>query len=283
MSASPFPPYPAGSILDTSTQISVSYQGVTFQCWDEGTKENLRRDGKSTAVRTILCNWTDRIAIASLVIGGSVTTGGSNIFTYGQPYPDLPAFVCTGFATQGVGLNAIGPNGLVAYQYARCQITYEPNQLQNTGVGYIEIDNQSHYYQLNTTKPSFKWTSGGVGVTGTGVPADQVPVAFIKTSKVTIERETATLNESLYLQLQNNTNSTTIFGASEGQMIFWGAKSRRKVMAFGQSNYTVTLSFEYNSAGWNYLYNPNTKNFESFAYTNGNLLYPESDLNSLLQ
>ena len=52
--------------LDSTT--AITFLGV--QVWDEGTEENFVRTGNSTAVRTMLCAWEDRVPIINQIRGG---------------------------------------------------------------------------------------------------------------------------------------------------------------------------------------------------------------------
>ena len=108
--------------LDPST--SIQMYGVNV--WDEGTQEDFVRLGASSATRTTLCAWTDRITIINNIRGGGeILTGGMYYYSLSQAYPDAPFLVFDSIRVEGIagdtGLN-VGPNGLVGYKYARIRI-----------------------------------------------------------------------------------------------------------------------------------------------------------------
>jgi hypothetical protein len=74
--------------LDSTTSITLF--GITV--WDEGTKEQFVRDTPSSATRTLVCAWTDRVALIN-ALRGAVTQPSPAVIQYSPPasYPDAPA------------------------------------------------------------------------------------------------------------------------------------------------------------------------------------------------
>jgi hypothetical protein len=100
--------------LDSTT--AITFLGV--QAWDEGTEENFVRTGNSTAVRTMLCAWEDRITIIDLIRGGGSEIGSVYVYTPSVVYPDAPFLPFDSIHVEGLpgedGLT-VGPNGMVGY------------------------------------------------------------------------------------------------------------------------------------------------------------------------
>jgi hypothetical protein len=63
--------------------------------------------------------------------------------------------------------------------------------------------------------------------------------------------------------------------------MFMGARSERMFTAAGLLQYNVSLMFEMNVKGWNWLYAP-TSGWTHYTDLSGNDLYPESDFSPLL-
>ncbi|MGD0462157.1 MAG: hypothetical protein ABSB74_06690 [Tepidisphaeraceae bacterium] len=146
--------------LDSTT--AITFLGV--QVWDEGTEENFVRTGNSTAVRTMLCAWEDRVAIINQIRGGGVQLGAYYYYNLSQAYPDAPFLPFDSIHVEGLpGENGltVGPNGLVGYKYARLRITYKSlDYIEGVTTGTMSLDYATHTVSLPQSAPTYQFPDG---------------------------------------------------------------------------------------------------------------------------
>lgn len=240
---------------------------------------------KCKGVRLMRVGWSDRFKLAAYLMGGSYVVAGSPFFSTGQAYPDNPTLVCQNFEPNGQyggGVRSVGPNGMVAYQWANVKATYNVPQWQfgnPTLVGATELDFSSTAYSLSQTTPTFTWdTDPG------DVPAEMVPSVRVTTVSLNITRYNMPfINYPLVFSLIDCVNSTPFQGAPAGHVRFVGGRSSRKFTATGGLNWDVSYSLIYQRQwGFNQLVNPATGLPAFFSYKNSdNTLFDPADLNQL--
>jgi hypothetical protein len=190
--------------LDSTT--SIPFLGV--QVWDEATEENFVRTGNSSAVRTILCNWTDRIAIINQIRGGGTEIGSVYYYTPSQVYPDAPFLPFDSIRVEGIpgdtGLS-VGPNGLVAYKYARLHITYKAlDYFDGVTTGTLSLDFATQSVSLPQTAPTYQFPDG-TPLT----PQDSPPIRLGVVTFVQTRKNLATLPSQLVQSLAGCVNSAS--------------------------------------------------------------------------
>ena len=126
--------------LDSTTAITIS--GV--RCWDRGTEEHFERLGYSHAIRSVLCAWGDRLTLVNALRGGAGVASGVYYYNLAAGYPDATFLAFDSVTISGVagetGLG-VGPNGQVAYKYARLAIKYQTlDYLEGTATGTLSLD-----------------------------------------------------------------------------------------------------------------------------------------------
>src|SRR3984957_6901955 len=146
--------------LDSTT--AITFLGV--QAWDEGTEENFVRTGNSTAVRTMLCAWEDRVTIIEQIRGGGSEYGTLYFYTASQAYPDAPFLSFDSIRVEGLpGENGltVGPNGLVGYKYARLRITYKSlDYFDGVTTGTMSLDFATQVVGLPRSTPTYQFPDG---------------------------------------------------------------------------------------------------------------------------
>jgi len=268
--------------LDASTAITLA-SGHTV--WDEGTEEHFGRGGDSGATWTIRTLWAERQAVAAFLLGGSRNVGNVAVVAYGQAYSDNPAWLAQRVTVRGEGLKSVGPNGMIAYEWAVLSVSYsvpkhEPGNAQL--VGTEELDFASHAIALDQGNAVFEWASGPNS--GEDLPPSALPaVSFTTISFNKVRYRLAALPLVLIESLIDHVNDRTLFGATAGQLLFRGPRSFREITAGGEQNWDVSYRMEFSRNKWNRL--PDGANgWQDFAYkSDGSLLFPEGNLNQLFE
>lgn len=273
--------------LDSTT--AITFLGV--QAWDEGTEENFVRTGNSTAVRTMLCAWEDRITIIDQIRGGGEEVGSFYYYTASQAYPDAPFLAFDSIHVEGLpgedGLT-VGPNGLVGYKYARLRITYKSlDYFEGVTTGTLSLDFATQVVGLPRSVPTYQFPDGTPLS-----PQDTPPIRVGIVTMVQTRKNLAELPTSLVQGLAGCVNSTAFLGGDQGTVLFDGAHADRRLTTTGVENWDMTYKFLYLPVGWNKLLQPSSNSSSSTVVgtfqqvTNiatGNTLYVEADLSPLLQ
>ena len=276
--------------LDSTTQISLA--GV--QVWDEDTKESYRHFSKSSAIRTVLCNWSDRGSLVNN-LGGFAGYNAQHIYQYFLPstYPQAPTLLFyNGVDIEGVGVRTTDTFGMVGYKYARAKIHYEslPFNPANNNGAQLQVDYSVEDIILPQPAAATLGDDGSIQVNGSSLwkfktTGNSVNAAQIPTKKlITVTLNSLTFNLlsiplSNLMQYAGAVNSAPFLGAAEGQVRFLGAKSSRRPNYANIESWDLTKPFVYNSIGWQNVYNPQTGLFETIVDQNGNPPFDEMDLN----
>jgi len=271
--------------LDSTT--AITFLGV--QVWDEGTEENFVRTGNSTAVRTMLCAWTDRIAIINQIRGGGVQIGSYYYYTTSQAYPDAPFLPFDSIHVEGLpGENGltVGPNGLVGYKYARLRIKYKSlDYIEGVTTGTMSLDYATHTMSLPQSAPTYQFPDGTPLA-----PQDSPPLRVGIVTIVQTRKNLAALPTSTVQSLAGCVNSSAILGGAAGTVLFDGAHADRRLTTLGAENWDMTYKFLYLASGWNKLLQATARTSGTAGtlqdvtrISDGSPLYPQADLSPLLQ
>lgn len=273
--------------LDSTT--AITFLGV--QAWDEGTEENFVRTGNSTAVRTMLCAWEDRITIIDQIRGGGSQIGSVYVYTPSVFYPDAAFLPFDSIHVEGLpgedGLT-VGPNGMVGYKYARLRITYKTlDYFDGITTGTTSLDFATQIVSLPRSAPTYQFPDGTPLS-----PQDSPPIRVGIVTIVQTRKNLAELPTSLVQSLAGCVNSIAFLGGSPGTVLFDGGHADRRLTALGAENWDMTYKFLYLPTGWNNLLQPTSNVSGSTAVgtfqqvtriSNGDTLYPTADLTPLLQ
>ena len=272
--------------LDSTT--AITFLGV--QVWDEGTEENFVRTGNSTAVRTMLCAWEDRVTIINQIRGGGEEVGGYYFYTPSVVYPDATFLPFDSVHVEGLpGENglSVGPNGLVAYKYARLRITYKSlDYFDGVTNGTMSLDFATQTIGLPRSVPTYQFPDG-TPLAPQDSPSIRVGIVTI----VQTRKNLAALPTSLVQSLAGCVNSISFLGGSAGTVLFDGAHADRRLTTLGAENWDMTYKFLYLSTGWNNLLQPSSKVSGSSAVgtfqqvtriSGGQTMYTTADLSPLL-
>jgi len=240
--------------LDSTT--SITLYGI--QVWDEGTKEKFSRDSASSATRTLVCAWTDRVPLIN-ALRGEVLQESPTLVQYIPPgsYPDAPWLFVDTVDVEGIsgetGLN-VGPNGLVGYKYARIRITYKSLPYQEgIETGVFSVDFGAEWFTLSRTTPSLTFSDS----TGGDVQTDQNPSLRLSTISFRQTRNNLpAIPVSQIISATNTVNAAAFQGAAAGTVKFDGASSQRRLFGNGSPGWDMSYAFTYRSVGWNVAYDP---------------------------
>jgi hypothetical protein len=269
-------------VINALTPDAVQVAG--FWVRDEGATEQWGADSEATW--TLLCNWADRIPL-SIAIGGDVTeVGVVTEVTYPMPYPDADWLFGHAVKVEGVGTHSVGPNGMIAYEYARLTCTFRPKELTVSGepnadgteLGEETLDFASEVISFNGAEPAFKWTDGKP-LPPEATPGKIIPVIeFSKTKKgmLTIPYS------ALFAVAASPVNNNTFLGAPAGTLRFAGARTSRQFSGSGGGLWDMQIKLAYRPIPWNNMFRPSTGNFEAILTVNGNNpLYASSNFGTL--
>jgi hypothetical protein len=272
--------------LDSTT--AITFFGV--QAWDEGTEENFVRIGNSTAVRTMLCAWEDRITVIEQVRGGGTEVGSVYYYTPLAAYPDAPFLAFDSIHVEGLpgedGLT-VGPNGMVGYKYARLRITYKSlDYFDGVTTGTTSLDFATQVVGLPRSAPTYQFPDGTPLS-----PQDSPPLRVGIVTIVQTRKNLAELPTALVQGLAGCVNSIAFLGGNPATVLFDGAHADRRLTTLGAENWDMTYKFLYLPTGWNNLLQPSSIVSSSTSVgtfqqvtriSNGSTLYPTADLTPLL-
>jgi hypothetical protein len=240
--------------LDATTAITL----FGIQAWDEGTKETFVRSTASSATRTLVCAWSDRSTLINS-LRGSVGQEGPTVIQYAAPasYPDAPWLYVDTVEVEGLaGENglSVGPNGLVAYKYARIRVTYKSLTYQEgIETGVLSVDYGAEWMNLSTATPSLQFSD----MAGGNVSADLNPPLRITTIAFRQTRNNLpAIPVDLIISATDSVNLNSFQGAAPGTVKFDGAWSQRRLFSNGDPGWDMTYAFTYRSVGWNVAYDP---------------------------
>jgi hypothetical protein len=240
--------------LDSSTSITL----LGIQVWDEGTKEQFVRSTTSSATRTLVCAWTDRVALINLLRGAVLQQSPSVLqFTPPAAYPDAPWLFVDTIDVEGIpgetGLN-VGVNGLVGYKYARIRVTYRSlSYAEGTETGAFSVDFGSEWLTLSSATPSLKFTDGSAEDVSTDLnPSLRITTIAFRQARNNLP----SIPVPLIVSATDTVNSSSFQGADAGKVKFDGASSQRRIFSNGSPGWDMTYAFTYRSVGWNVAYDP---------------------------
>jgi hypothetical protein len=273
--------------LDSST--AITFLGI--QVWDEGTEENFVRTGNSMAIRTMLCAWEDRVAIINQIRGGGEIIGSVYIYTPSQVYPDAISLPFDSIHVEGIageeGLS-VGPNGMVAYKYARLRITYKSlDYFDGVTTGTMSLDFATQIVGLPKSSPTFQFPDGTPLS-----PQDSPPLRVGIVTIVQTRKNLANLPTAQVQGLAGCVNSAAFLDGNPGTVLFDGAHADRRLTTTGAENWDMTYKFLYLPTGWNNILQASSKNPSSTTVgtlqqvtriSDGQTLYKQADLSPLLQ
>jgi len=265
-----------------SSDSAITLGGIT--CWDEGTSERFGRY-KSSATRTLLCNWQDRVELLAYLRGGVEQVGGNWVVAIGN-YPDFPflfidTVTCEGIA--GPGGLSVGSGGLVAYQYARLRATYTTfDYVPGNETGTMGLDFGSQVLQLPQSASFLQYGDGA----GEDLPPEDAPPVIIPTVTITrTVRDAPSLPVAAILAAAvAPVNSASFLGADPGFVLFDGGRSLRRIVSDGSTNYDLEYRFQYRALPWNQVYAVGGSGGPArpvIRKSDGSPLYASSDLNAL--
>lgn len=255
----------------------------SVSCWDEGTVERFSRY-RSTATRTLLCNWQDRAALIGSLRGGVQQVGTEWVVSVGN-YPDFPFLYIDTVTCEGVagpsGLS-VGSGGMVAYQYARLRATYSTFDYQpGTETGTMGLDFGSQVVQLPQSESYLQFGDSG----GEDLAPEDTPPLIIPTVTITrTVRDAPSLPVTAILTaIAAPVNSAEFLGADPGYVLFDGGRSLRRLTTDGSINYDLEYRFQYRAVQWNQVYatGGSGPTRPVIRKADGSPLYASSDLNAL--
>ena len=249
--------------------------------WDEGTKESYRKFGTSKAVRTVLCYWNQRNTLINALFGfGGINVTEQQQYQPDTPYPDAPSLL---FVSEMDTIGIAGPGGLttdglglVAYKYARVQITYSSLPYNQNNLNVVSLD--FGVKEISIPGQVFKYKD-----TGNAVPAEAFPALRVVTVTITIQQfNQPVLPMSVVTSVAGYVNASDFLGLPEGTVLFNGAKTNRRMAVNGHENHDCTFCFEYNPQGWQKVIESGANPiFQAIEDSNGNPPFTEGDLSVL--
>lgn len=267
---------------------AITYFGV-YPMWDEGTMENIKTYGRSTAVRTMLCKWTDRITLANNIFALSgVNLSQQPYYQEAAPYPDAPyllffdTFNSEGAfgsnAEVGVGVTQqlyIGSNGLVSYPYCRVRLTYasRPWDLSTLQVTNLDFGIE----EVSLPSGSFFWVSDNTPVPQVAVPSLRVISCTISVTQY----NQPSIPFAILTSYVGKVNSTPIFGLPAGTVLLGSPKSSQRITVAGTVNVDVTYPFTWLSVGWQKKFRPGM-GFQAIQDSSSQPPFQTANLNGVL-
>lgn len=259
--------------LDATTAITVA--GVT-PVWDEGTDEVFSRKG-SSATRRLLTTWDKRIELAAALVGQGTGSGVLLGITAAEPYPDAPWLLAQEVRIEGVGLMSEGPNGQIAYEFARLVVEHRSIEFTFSGLGgSLQIDFSADSLSVPQNEATFKWKSDDEDV-----PPEASPSLSVATAVLTIpQRNLPEIRGRVpnLLALVDHVNDRDLFGATKGHFLYKGCRSIGRVMDPGGSVGTGSATAGgievsdllhcalWRSVEWNKFLRPSTGVWEDIVY-----------------
>lgn len=257
--------------FDASTQITIN--GVP--CWDEGTEEHFGRSATSAVymLRSLRCPWSNRANLVKALQTGSQQIGSVTLITSGQLYPGPYAnMYVDAIDITGEGAKGIDGNGLISFDWANLKVKYTPLDFT---YAQIQLDFNK---EIVAYPQSFLQFSDGTPVSqGAAFPVSTVCIRQSRQNLPSLPVSTILSATAAPL------NSTPIFGAAAGTVLFDGGRSLSRYSLLANTLYDVAYSFIYKPIGWDKLFDPVSKTFKQVQTTDGNAVIQRSDLNLLFQ
>ena len=205
-------------IITDDNCITIGTGDGAVQCWDQETEEVFDRYD-SAATRKIVCAWSNRAKLMAALNPGATTEGGITVFG-AQAYPDFNHLFPQRFRIKGAGTPSVGPNGLIAYQYAIVTAEYRPfkggDLTIDTGANVITLPRSGPCLESDEDNPvdvPFQDTPGKpIAVINLCQGRNNVPVL-----PMAIIRDIAT----------NPINADEFAGYAPGTVLFEGGRARR--------------------------------------------------------
>jgi hypothetical protein len=295
--------------LDSTTSITIA--GV--QCWDAGTEENFSRQSRSRAARSLLCQWTDRVALINAVLSPLATQSaapvlGVGVFDQPYAYPQAPWLLleevrCKGIAgEQGLSeaaLTALDGTAvsLVAYKYAAVTFIYASQDYPAQETGLLSLDFGVETLSAPRSAAAFSYVANGPsGDDPNDVPPEDSPalretvVTLTRTRKnltslptdLILAAAQAPVNSVPFTMVNAGVPGLPADQAPAGTVKFEGVSTRYRMVAGGASMWDASFRFIYRASGWNNLYRPGQGYVPIYFKGTDQPYYPISDLNQLL-
>ena len=263
-----------GGGLPEGQRVSIPGSGVTV--WDEATVENWRSYGTSTATRTVVCYWTERLTLVNdLMASTGLNAANQYVYNPQSPYPAatntlfLADINCVGIPVGGLNNDA---GNLVGYKYARVQLIYKslPYNYGNLNIQSMDYSVEEMVVPNNTGSPTFFFTTSGNTPDFVNGPVlnEQIPSVRVSTMTLVIQQfycpilpisqvtnvigkvngSQMTLSSGSQLSVSGFANASF----AKETLLFEGAKSNRRIALAndGQSLSDMSFTFRYNPQGW---------------------------------
>jgi hypothetical protein len=229
--------------------------------------------------------------------GGVTGTGILQTVTGPAAYPDFDWLYVDTIDVEGIGVMSEGPNGMVAYEYARLTVEYKSLDVDfsASGIGAIQIDVAGDVLSIPQDQPTFKWSSDDEDVPPEASPSLSIATATILVPQKNLPKlENGTLTN--IIALMDHVNNSVLFGAPVGKMLYKGATSYGKVMssidnipgggspgaAAGLEATDLVHKLLFRSIEWNKFLRPSTGTWDSIVYkATGDPYFPSGSLNSI--
>jgi hypothetical protein len=181
---------------------------------------------------------------------------------------------------------SVGPNGMVAYKYARLRINYKTlDYVEGVTTGTLSLDYATQITHLPQSASTFKF-SDGTPLS----PQDSPPIRRGIVTMVQTRKNLASLPTGTVQGLAGCVNSLPFLSSAPGTVLFDGARADRRLTTVGAENWDMTYKFLYDPVGWNNVLQPSSNSTPANVGTyqqigrvsDGSTLYPLADLNALL-
>lgn len=260
-------------------------------CFEEDVEEEFTTDKSSRATRTLVCAWSDRIALVNYFLGNGLTNvGGTLVYAGPQTYPDAASLIAKAVRPEGVGARSVGSGGMVAYQWARLKVEYgiqEPGTGGGDDAGNLSLDYAGDMLSLPSDDATFKWSDNSEDVPPEANPS--LPVTTVEMSK--LRKGLPSIPTAMILSLTDKTNNASFEGGDPGTVLFVGASTTTKYATAAQAagpldssslRWDLTLKFKYRRSGWNNFIRPGDGYKAVVRKDNGEPPFPQANIHALL-
>lgn len=257
--------------FDNTTQFNIN--GVNV--WeDKAPTFEYGRDRTSTVfTRYLRTAWADQFSLSRALRSGSTIIGGVTILSGAQQFPGYAGMFVDSIKSDGDGqLGFDSTNNIATAQWAITIVRYTP-------LDFTEAQTELDFGTETISLPAqaLKFSNGDTVPQGASF---RIPIVSLRQSKYNLPTlpTAAILNASA-----NPVNSTSIFGAPAGKVLFDGGRCLMRFMLDAGWQYDISYSFLYKSVGWGKLFNsnPTVNTWQTVNTADGNPILGASDLNLL--